>query len=132
MQMVAPRATGAHRVGTIVGGSLSSAASHRQSRLSVQLAKVGTSTSVVLGGDLDALTAPELDGIIGGVIALDDGSVTVDLSGLGFMGAAGARSLLSAHRELTEVGRKLDLIDAPPTVARLLAIVGLQVVETLP
>ncbi|MBA2496875.1 MAG: STAS domain-containing protein [Acidimicrobiia bacterium] len=100
--------------------------------MSVQLAKVGTSTSVVLGGDLDALTAPELDGIIGGVIALDDGSVTVDLSGLGFMGAAGARSLLSAHRELTEVGRKLDLIDAPPTVARLLAIVGLQVVETLP
>ncbi len=110
---------------------MSSAVSHPRDRVFVQLAQDGTWTSVVVGGDLDVLTAPELDGVLGGVIALDDGSLTVDLSGLDFMGAAGARSLLDAHRDLAEHGRQLDLVDAPPTVARLLAIVGWEDVEPL-
>ncbi len=77
---------------------MSSAVSHPRDRVFVQLAQDGASTSVVVGGDLDALAAPELDGILGGVIALDDGSVTVDLSGLDFVGAAGARSPSSAGK----------------------------------
>lgn len=103
---------------------MSSAASQGSSRLTVQLARDARSTSVVVGGDLDALTAAEFDGILGGVIALEEGAVTVDLSALDFMGAAGARSLLAARRNLSELGRRLDLVDAPPPVARVLAIVG--------
>lgn len=106
-----------------------SAAPHRQSRVTVQLTRDRHATSVVVRGELDALTIPEFDGILGGVIALDDGAVTVDLSAVDFMGAAGARSLLEARRELSALGRTLEVVDAPLPVARLLAIIGWDGVE---
>lgn len=107
----------------------SAASQHHQSRMSVQLACDGSSTTVIVAGDIDALTAPELDGILGGVIALEDGPVTVNLSAIQFMGAAGARALLGARRDLSHVGRRLDLVGVPPTVERVLAIVGWHTAE---
>ncbi len=108
---------------------MSSAASDRQSRLSVRVTRDGSSASVIITGDLDAHTAPELDGILGGVIALEDGPVIVDLSAIDFVGSAGAHSLLDARRELFGRGRRLELFGVPTTVARLLDIVGWDAAE---
>ncbi len=111
---------------------MSSAASHRQSRLSVSVVRDAPSTSVIVAGDLDARTTPELDGILGGVIALEDGPVTVDLSAIEFVGSAGAHSLLDARRELADRGRRLVLVGVPSTAARLLTIVGWDAAEPAP
>jgi anti-anti-sigma factor len=84
-------------------------------------------TVVVIRGELDLATAPELERVIGE--RLDAGEdVVVDLRELAFMDSSGLRVLVGAYTR-TEVGEQQFLIVRPPEgspIARILSIAGLE------
>jgi anti-anti-sigma factor len=84
-------------------------------------------TVVLIRGELDLATAPDLERVI--VERLDAGDdVVVDLRELAFMDSSGLRVLVAAHTR-TEGGEQQFLIVRPPEgspVARILSIAGLE------
>ena len=78
---------------------------------------------VNVSGELDASTAPRL-AVALDRLADDGGVVCVDVSRLDFCGAAGINVLARIGRTLGTGGR-LVIYDAPPNVARVIEITGL-------
>lgn len=76
------------------------------------------SARVVVAGDLDISTAPQLHVLLDEVIAKGRGEVHLDVAGLRFCAAAGISELLRARRSLAESGRRLVLIAVPEQIAR--------------
>jgi anti-anti-sigma factor len=81
---------------------------------------------VVIRGELDLATAPELDAAI--QERLDRGQdVVVDLRELQFMDSTGLRVLVRAHARAGEQGR-FSIVRPPPggPIAKILAIAGVE------
>lgn len=85
-------------------------------------------SAVALRGEIDAATAPALTRRL--LRLPTDTDVTVDLSQVRFMGAAGLTLLLTLREHLTRGDAALHLTGAPPYIRRIIALVGLR--ETLP
>lgn len=84
-------------------------------------------TVVVIRGELDLATAPELERVIGERLDAGD-DVVVDLRELGFMDSSGLRVLVAAHTRIGS-GDQQFLIVRPPEgspIARILSIAGLE------
>src|SRR5262245_2987030 len=84
-------------------------------------------TVVVIRGELDLATAPELERVIGEHLDAGD-DVVVDLRELAFMDSSGLRVLVAAHAR-TGGGEQQFLIVRPPErspIARILSIAGLE------
>ena len=82
---------------------------------------------VVIRGELDLATAPELDAAIQG--RLDDGQdVVVDLRELGFMDSTGLRVLVSAHARVERTEQSFLIVRPRPGAAieRILAVAGVE------
>lgn len=78
---------------------------------------------VVLNGDIDSFTAPDLDAAL---LALGPAAdVLVDLSGVVFIDSSGLRVLISAHNALEEQGHRLVLQSPGRAASRLFEISGL-------
>ncbi len=93
--------------------------SEATSRLSVSV----NGSMVVVSGDIDAHTCPELTAALEPLPG--SGDVRVDLSSVGFMDSSGLRVLISAHQAAEAEGRQL-VIDRPSSsVVRLLEVSGL-------
>jgi anti-anti-sigma factor len=84
----------------------------------------GGSRSVRFEGDLDLATAGALRDEIMNARNAGAGSVTVDLSGVGFMDSVGLSLLVSAHKRLAEEGATMRLL-LPEKLRRLFEISGL-------
>ena len=84
---------------------------------------------VSVHGDIDADTAPLLDASLTSAIG-QHRQVCCDLSGVGFLGAAGVHSLLTAQEYADETGGTLQVRGVHGIAARVLRITGLDTVLT--
>jgi anti-sigma B factor antagonist len=84
-----------------------------------------TRAVVAVRGELDAYSAPRLEGEITKLLRDPIDEVVLDLSETGFLDSSGLRAILSAHRRLNESDRSLQLRAPSEPVTRLLEITGL-------
>ncbi len=90
-------------------------------RLTIEVANDRT---LVLGGELDAHSAPSLDA------ALDDldaaGAITLDLSSLDFMDSSGLRVVIEANQRAQASSGSMVLLRPNRTISRLFDVSGLR------
>ena len=89
----------------------------------VTLTDRGADTVVVVAGELDMLTAPDLAATLEGVVGTGD--VVVDLSGVTFIDSTALQTVMRAERVLGGAGRSLRLEKASSIVLRVLDLTGL-------
>jgi len=75
-----------------------------------------------LGGEIDLLTAAQLEGELRRAGLLASGRVTLDLQEVTFVDASGLGALITARNEL---GDRLNIRGARPRVRRLIILAGL-------
>jgi len=86
---------------------------------------VGERTVIWLRGEHDAFTMAALSDSMNRVIALDDGDVVVDLSGVEFMGVATINVLRETRDRLGILSRSLTLRSPSSRAQRVLGLCGL-------
>lgn len=77
-----------------------------------------------LHGELDLLSAPQLQEQLDRALTDERGIVVLDLHGLQFVDSAGLRVILAAHAHAGEQGREFALTRGSEQVQRLLSIAG--------
>ena len=86
----------------------------------------GGTVRLVVTGELDRVTAPQLSRAVEDVLA---GPVPVvgelDVAGVGFLDSSGIRCLLHCHRVAGAAGCALLLVECPPPVVEVLRCTGL-------
>ena len=83
------------------------------------------SATVVLDGEIDIATAPAIRRLLMAAISGGDVHLTVDMSGVAFIGAAGIGILVAAANRAREAGGSLSLLAPSPQVWWLLDICDL-------
>ncbi|MEA2157684.1 MAG: anti-sigma factor antagonist [Solirubrobacteraceae bacterium] len=84
---------------------------------------------LVLGGELDILTAVQFSAHMDEIVRRGHGDVAVDLRSLRFVDSAGLHILLNSQRRLIRGGRRLTVWCRPGPVARAIQLARLS--ETL-
>jgi anti-anti-sigma factor len=85
-------------------------------------ARITDCGAVELVGRLDVRGAAAAREALHGAVSDGSGELVVDLSGVELLDATGLGVLVGTHRRARAAGRRLVLRDAPPRVARLLAL----------
>jgi anti-sigma B factor antagonist len=93
--------------------------------LSVSAERDDDTVRVVLTGELDIGSAPEVEQVLHRVEADEPSSLTIDLRGLTFMDSTGLRMLVAADKRAREESRTLQIIRGPAPVQRILDLTGL-------
>jgi anti-sigma B factor antagonist len=93
--------------------------------LSIERSDVDGEVVLTLAGELDAISAPELERHLDALAAKRSPRVVLDLSGLSFVDSAGVSVLLKAKHEAEGSGRRLILRNATEQVRRVFSLVGL-------
>ncbi len=93
-------------------------------RLSVRLIGDSRSVVVVLAGELDLETTPELDRQLAGIDETQIARLVIDLSGVTFMDSTGLSSIVRASHFATSNGHTLVLRQGARQVQRLFALTG--------
>ena len=75
--------------------------------------------TLVLTGELEIVSAPELEAMVRRLIAGGVASLVLDLSGLTFIDSRGVHALLAAEELSRRDGYELSLLPGPHTVQRL-------------
>lgn len=83
-----------------------------------------SAVTVVVCGDIDLATAPEVDEHLQAV-ERSSRDVVVDLTEVDFLDAAALRVLIASHRRLQAVGRRLAVRNASGIPQRVLGLAGL-------
>ena len=81
-------------------------------------------TVVIVRGDIDAATAPQLSGLVESLPA-DTDVIELDLSEVGFLDSTGIGVMAGALRRLELVDGRLELRAVPQRILRLLTITDL-------
>lgn len=81
--------------------------------------------TVMVHGELDQGTAPELRGVLGSALGAASASVLVDLSGCDFIDSTGLSLLVEAKRRLGEEERGFGVCCPDADVRRLLELTGI-------
>jgi anti-anti-sigma factor len=79
---------------------------------------------LVLSGELDIASAPELEQALAEIASEQVKLVVVDLRKLEFMDSTGLSVIVRAHQRLSEQDCELTLVKGPPQVQRLLDLTG--------
>lgn len=90
---------------------------------SLHVSRIGSHDVVVVKGEVDLASAPELDEALG---KFKNREVFVDLRKTDFMDSAGLRVLLSNQARIDEHGGKLNLVLGEGPVMRLLELAGVR------
>ena len=95
-------------------------------RAEIEAAEDGT-RAVVVAGELDQATLPELQRALDEVIDAGSGNVLIDLSDCSFIDSSGLAALVSSRERMTGAGdaRGFAICCGSPQVQRLLEITGL-------
>ena len=80
---------------------------------------------LALSGELDVVSAPELEQHLNDALAEPQAHVTLDLSELEFVDSAGVSVLIKAKQDAESNGRTLVLARPTEQVQRVFALVGL-------
>jgi anti-sigma B factor antagonist len=97
--------------------------------LTIQTSDEGTATLLVLRGELDISTSPQLRDELVQVIT-DGRRIVVDLEGLGFIDSVGLGILVSGLKRARSAGGDLALVCANRTILQPLELTGLD--QTFP
>ncbi|MEO6858761.1 MAG: STAS domain-containing protein [Solirubrobacteraceae bacterium] len=105
-----------------------------QSEFRVDVRTEGQTAIVVVRGELDLATSPELEAQLQKVWDSGNEQLVIDLRELEFMDSTGLSIIVKAHQRLTEGGRQLSIVRGSQQVQRLLDLTGvserLQLVDT--
>jgi anti-sigma B factor antagonist len=105
-----------------------------QSNFAVETRRTGQTTTLMLSGELDLMSSPQLEEALSG---LDGGGwtesmlVVLDLRGIEFMDSTGLHVLVAARQRAEESGRRLALIRGGEQVHRLLDLTGIAELFTI-
>jgi anti-sigma B factor antagonist len=80
---------------------------------------------VVVHGELDLFTAPDLREQLRVQIDRRPARLVVDLADCSFVDASGCHALLTASRRLAGHGGRLAIVNTNPAIARVFAVMGL-------
>jgi anti-anti-sigma factor len=80
-------------------------------------------TVITIGGELDLVTAGELESFVRWAHRPGD-QVVLDLTGVGFLDCSGLRALLRVHHEVSRNGGVCRLAAPQPIACRVLKITG--------
>jgi anti-sigma B factor antagonist len=95
-----------------------------QRSFTVQLQPRADATLIVVSGELDIASAPELEQALDQIRPESTTLVIVDLRELEFMDSTGLSIIVRAHQRLSEHNCELTLIKGPLQVQRLLDLTG--------
>lgn len=79
---------------------------------------------VTLAGRLDAVTAPEVEGYLGGLVQEGQTALAVDLAGVDYVSSAGLRVFLVTAKKLKATGGELTLTGLAGNVKEVIEISG--------
>jgi anti-sigma B factor antagonist len=99
--------------------------------LDIHVAAGDAGPVVMLSGEADITTVERLENVLNAQITAGARILTVDLSGLRFADSATIGALVRAARTLMARGGRLDLTSPQPTVAQMLALLGVDEVLTV-
>lgn len=91
----------------------------------IEVQTAGENATALLGGELDVAAAPRCEAGLEAAIESSDATVVVDLTDLSFIDSRGMSSLLDVRRRLEARGRRMQVININPRVARFFEIAGL-------
>lgn len=91
----------------------------------------GEATVVAVAGELDALSAPQLDAHLTGLWTNLPDYLVVDLSEVEFLDSTGLGVLIKALTHLRENGAEMAVVATTPRVLKVLAITGMDQVMTV-
>jgi anti-sigma B factor antagonist len=86
--------------------------------LSIESRRDGDAVLIVLQGELDLASAPDLERELKAAEGTNPSRVTIDLSGLGFMDSTGLQALLRARERAGSATYELTLRRGPHQVQR--------------
>jgi anti-sigma B factor antagonist len=92
---------------------------------SADLVHLDGSAAIVLAGDLDLDTVPELTRVLDPLIQDGPPDVVIESSGLSFLESSGVAALVVAQNKLCKRNRRLIVRAPRPNVLRILEITGL-------
>lgn len=95
------------------------------SRLQIHVVEDGDVPELVLTGEVDPHTAPELEAVLSRLVSNGHRTIRFDCAALGFIDSSGLRVLVDAHRRLDAAPGALILANISPTLRRLLEVTGL-------
>ena len=99
------------------------------SDFSVEERREGEATILVVSGELDLRTSPELEERLNGAFGAE--LVILDLRMIEFMDSTGLRVLLAAHQRAKETGRRFALVRGADQVERVLTLTGVRDLLTI-
>jgi anti-sigma B factor antagonist len=97
-------------------------------RLRIATERHASGPVLLLSGDLDPATTPELHSAVEAARTADDDTVTIDLAAVEFIDSAGLRGLVETFQRLEVDEVALILRRPSPIVSRLLEITALDTV----
>ena len=98
---------------------------HSPSLFSARLESRDGADIVVLLGELDIDSAPELTALLASVVEKGPAEVMVECSGLSFIDSSGLSVLIAAQKRLTERGARLVVRSPRPNVLKVIEITRL-------
>jgi anti-anti-sigma factor len=101
-----------------------------ESKFRVDVRNEGRAAVIVVSGELDLASSPELEQVIEGMSESATELLVIDLRELDFMDSTGLSIIVKAHQRFAEDGRRLGLVKGSPQVQRLLDLTG--VADRLP
>lgn len=96
----------------------------RPGELTIETARVGSRTELSLAGELDLISAPQLESELMAVESPDAGELLIDLGGVQFIDSTGLRVLLGATKRAGATGHKLLVRHVRGQARRLFEIAG--------
>lgn len=81
---------------------------------------------IVVEGEVDLATVPELETAIEAVFALDSAPLVIDLRESSFMDSTGLKALVMANRRFDESGRSFAVAVSAGPVSRLIDLSGVE------
>jgi anti-sigma B factor antagonist len=85
----------------------------------------GTRTTVILRGEIDMLTAPDLEAVLRPLCAGGPSEIVLDLSNVTFVDSTALRTIISAQQLCARAGSGLSLVPGPEQVQRVFEITGM-------
>jgi anti-sigma B factor antagonist len=96
----------------------------RPGELRIKTARLGTRIELTLAGELDLVSAPQLESELMEVESPDAGELLLDLAGVQFIDSTGLRVLLGATKRADATGQKLLVRHVRGQARRLFEIAG--------
>jgi anti-anti-sigma factor len=95
-----------------------------QNQFRVEVRRDGRAALIVVSGELDLASGPELESELLQITPPDTERLVIDLRALDFMDSTGLSILLQAHQRLSAEGVEMSLVRGSAQVQRLLDLTG--------